>query len=644
MFTPIAVGWLTCEDPGCLGIRLANASVCLAHAANLGLDEFEVELRRISEHGAIDARGVRLSAELLGRLLAAAPHDSHGHVIVRNAQFDRATFDCVAGVNRATFEGETNFGAAVFKHQVEFHGANFKAVARFPDAKFERPAAFEEAAFEGDALFHGMTFESWTSFKRTTFKRTAGFFWGKFKGSAAFEEATFEGDAGFEGVRFEGDAWFSRATFEGEAQFLGVGFKGKAWFPETTFRGSVGLNASSFEGDAEFTGATFERQVSLSPSLFHGEATFDQVVFIQARQLGPLLAGRQVSLSDVVFEKWVQLEIATAMLHMSRTQFLGGAQIRVRWASIVLDNASLAAPSILSGVPAFKGWDEERFRAEWQRRSPVPRAEPWRPRLLTLARSDVAGLRISNVDLQACRFVGAHNLDKLRIEGRPLFALPPMGWTWRRLGGEGLPIWRWTPRLTLAEEQQWRRDRRDLWDTPAGRPHPQRKVWYPPECRAPELPQEQPVEMPVQLASLYRELRKGREDAKDEPGAADFYYGEMEMRRLSHATPLAERSILWLYWLTSGYGLRGLRALACLVAVVLTLAALFHTVGFYPPHPPTPRPFWDSLLYTAENTVSLGSNNVALTGSGRTLRIVLRLTGPILLGLALLSVRNRVKR
>jgi hypothetical protein len=24
---------------------------------------------------------------------------------------------------------------------------------------------------------------------------------------------------------------------------------------------------------------------------------------------------------------------------------------------------------------------------------------------------------------------------------------------------------------------------------------------------------------------------QGREDAKDEPGAADFYYGEMEMRR-----------------------------------------------------------------------------------------------------------------
>jgi hypothetical protein len=36
---------------------------------------------------------------------------------------------------------------------------------------------------------------------------------------------------------------------------------------------------------------------------------------------------------------------------------------------------------------------------------------------------------------------------------------------------------------------------------------------------------------PGQIAGLYRALRKGREDAKNEPGAADFYYGEMEMCR-----------------------------------------------------------------------------------------------------------------
>jgi hypothetical protein len=44
---------------------------------------------------------------------------------------------------------------------------------------------------------------------------------------------------------------------------------------------------------------------------------------------------------------------------------------------------------------------------------------------------------------------------------------------------------------------------------------------------------------------------KGREDAKDEPGAADFYYGECEMRRHDLDAPRAERLVLWAYWLLS---------------------------------------------------------------------------------------------
>jgi uncharacterized protein YjbI with pentapeptide repeats len=413
MFTPRAVNWGTCEEAGCLGVRLAEVPVCLAHAASLQHDVFEAELRRITEHGAIDARGVRLTDRLLGRILAAAPRDNHGRAVVRNARFDRTTFDCIAVFNEAIFEGEADFGAAVFKYQAEFFQTNFNAVVRFPDVRFEYPAVFEEATFDEDAQFPGVSFQGGAWFKRATFKGMAGFFWATFNGPTSYSEATFEGAARFEGGRFKGDAWFNGTTFEGEAEFLGTNFGGEARFTETTFRHSVGFNACSFEGDAEFTGATFEGQVSLSPSLFHGKASFDQAVFIQARQFGPLLAGRQLSLNDAVFEKWVQLEIATDKVYMGRTQFLGGAQIRVRWASIVLDDASLAAPSILTGVRAFKGWDEERFRPQWQQRLSSPRAEPGRPRLLTLARSDVAGLRIGNVDLRACRFAGAHNLDKL---------------------------------------------------------------------------------------------------------------------------------------------------------------------------------------------------------------------------------------
>jgi hypothetical protein len=144
--------------------------------------------------------------------------------------------------------------------------------------------------------------------------------------------------------------------------------------------------------------------------------------------------------------------------------------------------------------------------------------------------------------------------------------------------------------------------------------------------------------------SVVRALRKAQEDSKDEPGAADFYYGEMEMRRLASATPWGERVILTMYWLVSGYGLRGLRALAWLVALVVGLAGLLQAIGFNGSDPG----FRDAVIYAAQSTISIASGNTALienvSWAGEVLRIVLRLAGPVLLGLALLAVRNRVKR
>jgi hypothetical protein len=161
---------------------------------------------------------------------------------------------------------------------------------------------------------------------------------------------------------------------------------------------------------------------------------------------------------------------------------------------------------------------------------------------------------------------------------------------------------------------------------------------------------------PGQIAGLYRALRKGREDIKDEPGAADFYYGEMEMRR--HARPLSgstpdgqsgaisrgqvERGILTAYWLVSAYGLRAARAVAALAVVTALLAVAFHLVGFAVP--PRPVSYWTSLLYAFRATLSLTDDQVKLTAWGQLLQGVLRLTGPVLLGLALLALRGRVKR
>ena len=96
------------------------------------------------------------------------------------------------------------------------------------------------------------------------------------------------------------------------------------------------------------------------------------------------------------------------------------------------------------------------------------------------------------------------------------------------------------------------------------------------------------------------------------------------------------------YWLVSGYGLRAWRAVAWLAVVTALLAVAFHFVGFaVPPHPVS---YWTSLLYAFRATLSLTDNEVTLTAWGQFLQAVLRLTGPVLLGLALLVLRGRVKR
>ena len=100
--------------------------------------------------------------------------------------------------------------------------------------------------------------------------------------------------------------------------------------------------------------------------------------------------------------------------------------------------------------------------------------------------------------------------------------------------------------------------------------------------------------------------------------------------------------ILTAYWLVSGYGLRAWRAVAWLAVVTALLAVAFHFAGFTVP--PRPVSYWTSLLYAFRSTLSLTDNQVMLTVWGQLLQAVLRLTGPVLLGLALLGLRGRVKR
>lgn len=612
------VWWETCAHDGCIGVRLRGGK-CLAHSSRARRQWTLRELRRSRP---LDVTcGVPITPALLEEILDAAPKDSQGHACLRDVTFEKATF----------------------------HGWLW----------------FGEVIFQGHALFTDATFQGYATFLGTTFQ-----------GGATFDNATFQGDATFLGPTFQGDALFKEATFQGDVAFLGTTFQGRALFDEATFQGDARFDWAIFQGD----GVWFK------------EATFEQ-----ARRLGPMLVHRQLVFDQAVFKQRVQIEASAAMVCCRGARFQVGVQLRLRWAQVVLDDADLAAPSILTvGQPGENQvWAPKEER--WARLLTVlsPPRSP-RPRLLSVHRALVAGLTVSNVDLRACRFLAAYNLDKLRLEGEQLFAGPPS-------------YWYLTRRQILAEEHHWRHGRKgthegNVGPAPAEQDRRDRQPtarWYAAECQPPAWLEVEPPQ-PGQVAELYRALRKGREDSKDEPGAADFYYGEMEMRRhtrlaaardawrsrrrlASDRRTWYERSpsrglaagveyvILSAYWLVSGYALRAWRALAAFIVLLVLFALLLTSLGGFAPSPipaasPSPPPttdrpttpssapttvtratadtsFGGALIYGARTVIGLTRDpQPRLTRWGDVLQILLRILGPVLLGLAVLSVRGRVKR
>jgi uncharacterized protein YjbI with pentapeptide repeats len=589
---------------------------------------FEHVLQELRTEGTIDATGVNISAERLARILEAAPEDP-------------------ARPGRRLFKG------------ARFLSANFAGDAVFKDATFKAMAVFSRATFEGITMFDGAIFEDDAHFRNATFKGPGtvegigGFQDAVFKARAWFEHATFNCGAPFDGATFAGPADFPHATFKGDARFGGATFKRGAVFfgarfEDATFEGAID------KSHADFSGATFAGRALFSDAHFEGRARFSGATFERDRDFGPVRVDGALALDATVFNEPIRLAASASMLDCSRTQFRRGADIFVRRAVIVLDDADFAEPSMLAP------WlDPVRAEESAVREGRDSDEEP-PPRLVSMRRTKVANLTIAGVDLRACRFEGAHGLDRLRLE-RVRFAETPSGWQrskrWR------VPI-RWTRRLAIAEEHHWRAERAGAIG------------WYGPEVRAPSGLESAP-RTPEQIAAMYRALRKGREDSKDEPGAADFYYGEMEMRRQgsraqgaerpvggdgtaehegnarlagglvgdagSRPALMAERLILWLYWLVSGYGLRASRALIALGLTVVVFAFLFDLWGFRPD-----RGFGRGLLFSLGSTSSLfrapETEGFALTASGEVLQIVLRLLGPLFFGLALLSLRGRVKR
>lgn len=592
-----------------------------------------------------------------------------------DAWFRGAVFSDAARFGNARFGGDVWFDDAAFADTAELPGALFSNIVRFDGTEFSATVRFDDAVFADDAMFHSTRFGSHARFRGARFDGVAGFDGARFSGVAGFDGATFTGaagfddavfteDAGFRGAVFSGDGWFTHAVFTRDAYFTGARFSsawfgdavfsGDAWFDDAVFSRTASCEGTEFVGLARFQSARFSGDARFDRARFAGDAWFEGARFEATPRVGALVCGRSLVLSRAVFASPVTIEATASSVVCLRTRWDSTATLRLRHAVVDLTDAVLTLPVAVTTHPAAFTDD---------RGQPVP--EPGRAaedpaiRILSLRGVDATHLVLTDTDLTHCLFTGAFHLDQLRLEGETGFAAPPTGWCLRR----GVPI-RHSRRRTLAEEYHWR-------SRAPGHPRPPRG-WAP----GPVHHNPHHCPSPNDVAPVYRALRKASEDAKNEPDAADFYFGEMEMRRHDDKRTLGERALLTAYWLLSGYGLRAARALGwLLVAMTATVTAMMlwglptntskpHTTGVQAPpgarvdlvtdspDPDLTGPLSSRITaHRAEKSTRVVVNSVVFRSSGQDLTIVgtyvemaSRFTEPVLLALAALAIRSRVKR
>ncbi|MEW1700695.1 pentapeptide repeat-containing protein [Streptomyces sp. NPDC091278] len=654
---------------GCIGVRVGNWGACLAHLSPSQRREYFDGLG----HGSnIDHRGTTFTAELMNELLDALQNDTTGDIHARSADFKfaifieeidfkAAHFNC-AYFDETTFAGTAIFNDSKFQQHASFEGATFRGDALFDSVTFYGHGAFNDVAFEGEAIFRFADFNQNAAFYRATFSRKTSFSCAKFQGDATFVNAAFNGTADFIETEIHGEANFTQSRFDlakfqraklGASSFKRVTFTRGATFTEVRFQSTATFLESHFKRIAIFTETSFNGTAEFGRAVFDGDADFRRAQFSTTSRLGPISCKGTTDLSFAGFERPTTLQIEASRVKCIRTRWASTATLQLRGASLDLSDAVFEYPVLVTARPApFTVRNDSHSPRE-----PLLPHERLGVRLVSLTGVDAAHLVLNDVDLSDCQFGGAVHLDQLKVDGRCSFASNPSRWSRR------FP-WKQSRRNTLIEEHHWR--------VGATRNSEQAIAlgWRRPPASTPSL-------KPAAVAALYRQLRKSLEDGKNEPDAADFYYGECEMRRHDPTRPWGERMLLRFYWALSGYGLRATRALAWLGVSMTATVAVMMLWGLPVDDPKpattgrqvavgqeislvtdTPKPVnptnalvnristdrFEKSLRTVINSVVFRSSGQNLTTAGTYAEMISRLSEPVLLGLAVLAIRSRVKR
>ena len=529
------------------------------------------------------------------------------NAVVGAANFTQVSVTERIAFNQGTLEGGMQFEKVESVGAVTLDSSTTRGPLRFIDCVFREdftlvaatlaaPLMLTDCVFDGNMSLDGVTATELVVIEQSKIGSEMSLNAGTYSDVLKLSKLEAEAAVRLVEAALSGPLLIEDSTFTGPVSLDGLRSTAPVEVRDVNFEGAVSFHSGYYADTVLFHNVEFQREVTFDSAMFSS-----RVVFRDVRFLGPVSFRRAnfrgvLRFEHVRFDSAVDFDIGVNRLELVNTTLAVQASLVLGHAEVIIESSRFAAPvTIDSGSTS---------------------------RVRSLAGTDATNLTLAEVDLGGCGLSDVYNLDKLRVEAAAFPEAPhrlrfSRQWPW---------VLKRSKRRIVIEEAvvRTRSTHSADWVTLLeGYTAPKRPVYA------------------NDVARVYRQLRKAREDAKDEPNAADFYYGEMEMRRRATPRLSAEGLILRLYWLTSGYGLRGLRSVACLVMLLLICATLMNRFGFADQHSWTA-----SLVYVADAGTKLvgTSSSDRLTGWGVALQVLVRLASPVLLGLAILSVRGRTKR
>lgn len=327
----------------------------------------------------------------------------------------------------------------------------------------------------------------------------------KFGRETSFNSCCIIGDANFERVTFSQRTSMSFATFRSRAIFAGATVT-DGDFRGARFEGSSSFYEARFEGTTNCIPAYFET-VSFSGTSFGGTAIFANVNFGGA-DFRNVAFGANASFGDAAFATNPEFTKASfaADAHFNLKDG-GGTTIDLAGSSFSgLTRPTTNVPLGLASIVVKEPLTVGSGRVGNAAISSLQHSTLEAPLIIS-----------DGVSLADCQLSNATGLSNLRVLDKGVWAINRR----RRVLADA---------LILAEKGT-----------------------------------------PDQIATVensYRQLRAALEASKDYAGAADFYYGEMEMRLRGAERWSVERWLLWGYKWLAGYGLSAYRALGTYVFVV----------------------------------------------------------------------------